>query len=154
MYSNLKGFNNQKLLEETGLVNKMKEKGQSTLNNIKTGALGVKDGFDLTNLAYGRANNKVKNKIMGNDFNMDQYIKQSDLKNNRISKMYANKSKYPGTEIAHGVGRIIGSTANHIAHLSVPVAGIYGAKKLYDHYTDDPLADTAGSVVDNIQDNI
>jgi len=91
---------------------------------------------------------------MGNDFDMDQYIKQSDLKSDRISKMYANKNKYPETEIAHGVGRIIGSTTNHIAYLSVPVAGIYGAKKLYNHYTDDPLADTAGSVVDNIQDNI
>jgi len=133
MYRNLRGINNQRLLEETGLINKMREKGRNTIKNLKAGAYGVKDGFGFGNTALDAADFAQRTKN-GEKIPKEEYNEKNQKAQNISDTMNLRRKNYSDNEkTSHSIGSNVGTGASILSR--IPVAGIHGAKKLYDRYT-------------------
>jgi len=152
MYRNLKGSTNRRLLEETGLWDGIKKTGKNVWDKTKMGASGAKQGFNDFNSTVNAAKNaigvlKAKNEkdVLNNFSKMNENL-------DNIIDISKEQNLSDDEQKIYNRGRNVGYLTNGLGRAAIPIAGIYGAKKLYDHYTDGPM-DNAQDIYTNAMDN-
>jgi len=144
--NNLEGYNNKKLLEEVGLINRIKEAGRRTKNNIKAGTQGLATGF-------GDANDYA------NDLDLRstslRYSPDEDNSNKFFGTISTNSQKYKNFSDSEKKmfdrGQATGVLTNGLGRLGLAGVGAYTSKKLEDYLSGEEQPD---NIYDDVKDDV